>query len=120
MKKTLRPLYWIGNSLKNLKDMPEDAQDAFGHALYLAQVGEKHRLAKPLKGFLGAGVLEIVEDFDGNTYRSVYTVRFEEAVYVLHVFQKKSKSGIATPKQEIDLIHNRLKQVEEMHRKGKK
>ncbi len=96
--------------------MPEDVQDTFGHALYLAQTGEKHRAAKPLKGFSGAGVLEVVEDCEGNTYRAVYTVRFGEVVYVLHVFQKKSKSGITTPKQEIDLIESRLKQAQEMHK----
>ncbi len=117
MKKPLKPLYWLGNSLKNLKEMPEDVQDTFGHALFLAQTGEKHRAAKPLKGFSGAGVLEVVEDSEGSTYRAVYTIRFGEAVYVLHVFQKKSKSGISTPKQEIDLIESRLKQALEMHKK---
>ena len=113
----MKPLCWLGNSLKNLKEMPEDAQDGFGYALYLAQVGEKHRAAKPLKGFTGAGVLEVVEDCEGNTYRAVYTVRFSDAVYVLHVFQKKSKSGIATSKQDIDLIESRLKQAQEIHKK---
>lgn len=117
MKKPLKPLYWLVNSLKNLKEMPEDVQDTFGHALYLAQTGEKHRAAKPLKGFSGAGVLEVIEDYEGNTYRAVYTVKFGEVVYVLHVFQKKSKSGIATAKQEIDLIESRLKQAQEMYKK---
>lgn len=117
MKKLVKPLYWLGNSLKNLKEMPEDVQDTFGHALYLAQTGNKHRAAKPLKGFSGAGVLEVVEDYEGNTYRAVYTVRFSEAIYVLHVFQKKSKSGISTPRQEIDLIESRLKQAQGMHKK---
>ncbi len=117
MKKQVKSLYWLGNSLKNLKEMPEDVQDAFGYALHLAQVGEKHRAAKPLKGFTGAGVLEVVEDFEGNAYRAVYTVRLKDAVFVLHIFQKKSKSGIATTKQDMDLIENRLKQAEEMHKK---
>lgn len=117
MKKLLKPLYWLGNSLKNLKEMPEDVQDTFGHALYLAQMGEKHRAAKPLKGFSGAGVLEIVEDCKGSAYRAVYTVKFDEVVYVLHVFQKKSKSGISTPKQEIDLVESRFKQAMEMQKK---
>jgi len=117
MKRLVKSLYWLGNSLKNLKEMPEDVQETFGYALYLAQIGEKHRVAKPLKGFTGAGVLEVVEDYGGNTYRAVYTVRFDEAIYVLHVFQKKSKSGITTPKQEIDLIESRLKQAQEMHKK---
>lgn len=84
--------------------------------MYLAQIGEKHRAAKPLKGFSGAGVLEVVEDCEGNTYRAVYTVRFAEAIYVLHVFQKKSKKGIETPKQEIDLVESRLKQALEMNK----
>lgn len=75
MKKVLKSLYWLGNSLKNLKAMAEDVQDTFGYGLHLAQMGEKHRAAKPLKGFSGAGVLEIVEDCDGNTYRAVYTVK---------------------------------------------
>lgn len=99
---------WIGSSLHDLKQFPEDVKDAFGHALYLAQAGGKHPAAKPLKGFSGAGVLEIVEDFDTNTYRAVYTVRMAETVYVLHAFQKKSKSGIATPKKELELIKARL------------
>jgi phage-related protein len=98
-----------------------------GYALYLAQCGEKHPSAKPLKGFKGAGVLEVVEDFDGDTYRAVYTVKLEAVVYVLHVFQKKSKQGIATPKQDINLIEMRLKRAQEHHaenygkkRKGEK
>ncbi len=85
-----------------MKAMPEDVQDTFGFALYLAQLGEKHPDAKPMKGFTGAGVLEIVEDYSSDTYRAVYTVRFADAVYVLHVFQKKSKHGIATPTEEIE------------------
>ncbi len=87
-----------------------------GHALYLAQVGEKHKDTKPLKGFGGASVLEVVEEFDGDAYRAVYTVRFEEAVYVLHCFQKKSKSGISTPKHEMDKVESRLRLAEEKHR----
>ena|SRR5579862_4955728 len=98
--------------------MPVEVQDTFGYALYLAQKGEKHRTAKPLKGFSGAGVLEIVEDYNGNAYRAAYTVRFDDAIYVLHVFQKKSKSGIATPPQDIKQIENRLWQVQEYHKKN--
>lgn len=79
-----------------------------GYALYLAQLGDKHDHAKPLKGFGGAGVLEVVEDHDGKAYRAVYTVRFATVVYVLHAFQKKSKKGVATPKSEIELIKKRL------------
>lgn len=117
MKNFVKPLYWIGDSLKNLKEMPEEVQDMVGQALYLAQTGDKHRLAKPLKGFSGAGTLEIIEDCEGSTYRAVYTIKFVNAVYVLHVFQKKSKSGIATPKQDLELIDRRFKQVKEMHKK---
>ena len=112
----MKPLEWIASSKKDLKAMPDEVQDTVGYALLLAQLGEKHDDTKPLKGFKGAGVLEVVDNFDGDTYRAVYTVRFESAVYVLHVFQKKSKSGIATPKQEIELIENRLKVAQEHHR----
>jgi phage-related protein len=92
--------------------MPESVQETFGYALYLAQTGGKAAKAKPLAGFGSAGVLEIVENDSDGTYRAVYTVRFANAVYVLHCFQKKSKSGIATPKIEIDLIQSRLKLAE--------
>ena len=104
-----KPLEWIGSSKKDLKALPDEVVDVFGYALFLAQTGGKHDQAKPLHGFGSAGVLEIVEDFRGNAYRAVYTVRFEERVFVLHVFQKKSKTGIATPKQDVDLIRERLK-----------
>lgn len=97
--------------------MPEDVQDVFGYALHLAQSGKKHEGAKPLKGFGGAGVLEVVEDFQGNAYRATYTVKFENAVYVLHCFQKKSTQGISTPKPDMDLIRQRLKAAE-THAKG--
>ena len=92
-----KQLEWIGSSKKDLKALPEEVIDVFGYALHLAQTGGRHAQAKPLQGFGSAGVLEVVEDWRGNTYRAVYTVRFEQRVYVLHVFQKKSKSGIATP-----------------------
>ncbi len=108
----MKPLYWVGSSKKDLKEMPDEIKDTFGFALFLAQQGQKHGQAKVLKGFGSAGVLEVVESDQGGTYRAVYTVRFTEAVYVLHCFQKKSKSGIATPKPEIDLIKARLKQAE--------
>lgn len=88
-------------------------QRSVGSALWAAQTGEKAPYAKPLKGFAGAGVLEIVDDFDGDTYRAVYTVRFAGLVYVLHAFQKKSRRGIATPKNEIEKIEQRLKRAKE-------
>ena len=102
-------LHWVASSKKDLMAMPQDVQDTFGYALHLAQIGQKHQDAKPLKGFGGAGVLEVVEDFQSNAYRAVYTVRYAAAVYVVHCFQKKSTQGIATPKPDMDLINNRLK-----------
>ncbi len=93
--------------------MPPEVQDDLGFALYQAELGKKHASAKPWKGLGGASVLEIVEDHDGNTYRAVYTVRFENAVYVLHAFQKKSKTGIATAKADVDLIKRWLKLAKE-------
>lgn len=89
--------------------LPAKVVDVFGYALYLAQIGERHDQAKPLRGFGSAGVLEVVEDWRGNAYRAVYTVRYAARVFVLHVFQKKSKSGIETPKPDVDLIKERLK-----------
>jgi phage-related protein len=97
----------MGNALGVLKTFPSAVQDEVGYALYLAQRGEKHLSAKPLKG-LGAGVLEVVSDHRGDTFRAVYTVRLA-GVFVLHAFQKKSKQRIATPQAEIDLIRRRLK-----------
>ena len=94
--------------------MPAGVKEVVGFALYLAQTGGKHDQAKPLKGFGSAGVLEVIEDDDGNTYRAVYTVRFKSAVYVLHCFQKKSRKGIATPGQEMELIKGRLKRAREL------
>nr|WP_271253777.1 type II toxin-antitoxin system RelE/ParE family toxin [Pseudanabaena sp. Chao 1811] len=109
----LKSVEWIGSSLDDLKDFPDEVQQVVGYALYIAQCGDKHPSAKPLKGFKGAGVVEIVEDFDGDTYRAVYTIKFADVVYVLHSFQKKSKQGIATPKQDMDLIEARLKRAKE-------
>lgn len=104
-----RPLEWIGSSKKDLMALPAGVVDVFGYALHLAQMGDKHPQAKPLQGFGSTGVLEVVEDWHGNAYRAVYTVRYAARVFVLHVFQKKSKSGIATPKPDVDLIKTRLK-----------
>src|SRR3954454_19218403 len=92
--------------------MPGEVQDVFGYAIYLAQSGSKHAQAKPLKGLGSAAVLEMVEDWKGDTYPAVYTVKFSTAVYVLHCFQKKATKGIATPKPELDLIASRLKTAE--------
>jgi phage-related protein len=110
-----KPVIWIGSSLDDLKEFPESVRQLVGYALFLAQVGSKHSNAKPLKGFGGAGVLEIIDNFEGDTYRAVYTVKLAGAIYVLHAFQKKSKQGIATPQQDINLIKERLKRAEEYH-----
>jgi phage-related protein len=107
-----RPLIWMGRSRKDIGEFPEGVKGELGYGLDLAQAGEKHDNAKPLKGFKGAGVLELVEDFD------VYTIKFCEVVYVLHVFQKKSKTGIATPKTDIDLIDRRLKLAQEHYQEN--
>ena len=104
-----KPLKWIGSAKRDLDAMPDDVKDVFGHAIDLAQAGGKHQDAKALSGFGSAGVLEVVEDFSGGTYRAVYTVKFAGWIYVLHCFQKKSKSGIKTPKEDMDLINARLK-----------
>ena len=118
-KLLVKSLEWVASSKKDLMAMPPEVVDVFGFALHLAQHGGKHSQAKPLKGFGSAGVLEVVEDDDGSTYRAVYTVRFGNAVYVLHCFQKKSHKGIETPKQDIDLTRDRLK-LAQKHSEGVK
>jgi phage-related protein len=107
----LKPLRWIRSAKRDLLAMPEEVQQVFGFALYQAQIGLLPAAAKPMKGFRSAGVVEIVEDWRGDAYRAVYTVRFTDAVYVLHCFQKKSKRGIEVPKREMDLIRERLKEA---------
>jgi phage-related protein len=115
----MKPLGWVGSAKEDLLAFPEEAVREIGHALYVAQLGGRHRSAKPLQGFGGAGVLEIVEDHDGAAYRAVYTVRFAEVIYVLHAFQKKSKKGVATPQQEIEKVRARLKRAEEEYARWK-
>ena len=107
-----KPLLWVGSSLEDLSSFPVEVKYAMGFALHLAQTARKHPHTKPLKGYKGAGVLEVCEDHAGDTYRAVYTVRFADLVYVLHAFQKKSKHGIATPPKELALIASRLKSAE--------
>lgn len=109
-----KPLQWIGSSYKDLLALPPDVRRRFGYVLSLAQMGDQDDAAKALKGFGGAGVLEVVEDNVGGTYRAVYTVKFAESVFVLHCFQKKSKSGVATPKADMDIIRTRLKVAESL------
>lgn len=113
----VKPLAWVGSSKRALKRFPGEVQDRIGFALYGVQTGQKPPNAKPLKGFGGAGVLEVIEDHDGNTYRAVYTVRFSDVVYMLHAFQKKAKSGIATSKHELEVVRIRLKEAARRHEK---
>jgi phage-related protein len=109
-----RELIWIGSSRRDMRALPLGVRRAFGLALFAVQCGETPPTAKPLKGFGGAGVVELIETDRGGTYRAVYTVRFASGVYVLHVFQKKSKRGATTPRQEVDLVRNRLRQASEI------
>lgn len=106
-----KPLHWAGPTRKQIRNFPKLVRDTIGFALYRAQIGKKHVQAKLLKGFGGAGILEVVEDYDTDTYRAVYTVKFAKAVYVLHIFKKKSKTGRKTPKSDIDLIRQRLREA---------
>ncbi|HVR24676.1 MAG TPA: type II toxin-antitoxin system RelE/ParE family toxin [Candidatus Polarisedimenticolia bacterium] len=118
-----KPLFWIGSAKSDLLDFPEAVKDEIGVALSVVQFGGKHPSAKPWKGE-GAGVLEIVEDYRGDTYRAVYTVKFENAAYVLHAFQKKSPKGIKTAQTDVELVSRRLKVASEdyeaRYRKQKK
>ena len=111
----LREVIWVGDSKRRLREFPQPVQKDMGDALFIAQVGGKSPSAKPYRG-IGSGVLEIVEDHDTNTYRAVYTVKLGERIYVLHCFQKKSKRGIKTPQQEINLIKRRFKMAQEMEK----
>jgi len=115
----MKPAEFIASALDDISAMPDEVKRVFGFAIRLAQRGEKHPDAKPLKGFGGAGVLEVVEDYDGDTYRAIYTVRFASIVYVLDVFQKKSKRGSKTAKHDIDRIKSRLKMAELDYEKKK-
>jgi phage-related protein len=114
-----KPITWLGDSLERLRGFPEEVKDDVGAALMWAQMGDKHADAKPMRGFGGASVLEIVENHDGDTYRAVYTVRFKERIYVLHCFQKKSKKRSETPKHDINLIERRLEQAKKLEARVK-
>ncbi len=107
-----KPVIWIGSSREDLKVFPEPVQKGVGYALWFAQIGSKHPHAKPLRGFGGTGVIEIIDDFEGNTYRAVYTVKLAHFVYVLHCFQKKSKRQVETPQADLALIRSRLRMAE--------
>ena len=114
ISRSIRPLLWVASSKRDYRDFPPRVQDNLGFELFLAQTGQHPPSAKPLQGMAG-GTLELIEDFDGDTYRAVYTVRFAEAVYVLHAFKKKAKRGIKTPKLELDLIKSRLRDAQFDH-----
>ena len=109
MSDTEKPLIWIASSYKDLMELPNEIKRGFGYALSLAQSGLRHPSTKILREFGGSGVIEVIETDEGGTYRAIYTVKFEAAVFVLHCFQKKSKKGIATPKEDMDLVNARLK-----------
>ena len=111
---SLKPVVWVGSSCKDLRAFPGSVQDLMGYALFVAQQGGRYRETKTLTGFGGAGVVEILADHRGDTFRAVYTVRYQGTVYVLHAFQKKSTSGRATPKHELDVIAQRLRVAEQL------
>lgn len=117
-----RQLAYLGSSQKDARKLPPEVQELFAYALDIALKGGQHEDAKPLLGFHGRSVIEVVGDYRGDTYREVYTVRFEEVIYVLHIFQKKSKKGIATPKEDMEMIKQRLKWAEALYKEqyGKK
>ena len=110
----LKPVIWVGSSRKDLRAFPEPVHDHIGYAVYVAQCGGKHRDTKTLSGFGGAGVVEVVKDFRGDTFRAVYTLRYAGTVYVLHAFQKKSKTGRETPRRDMQLIKQRLGEAEQI------
>src|ERR1700690_1982729 len=115
----LKPVMWIGTSLKDLREFPAPVQDHVGYALYVAQRGGKHQDAKVLSGFGGAGVLEVIKDYHGDTFRAVYTPKYAGTVFVLHTFQKKSKSGRQIPGRDIELMKQRLHEAEQIASGGK-
>src|SRR5208337_237973 len=110
----LKPVIWVGSSRKDLREFPGPVQDHMGYALYVAQLGGKHRDTKALSGFGGAGVVEIVKDYRGDTFRTVYTLRYARRIYVLHAFQKKSKAGRKTPRRDMELVKQRLREAEQI------
>jgi phage-related protein len=117
---TLKPVVWMGSSRKDLGAFPDPVKDRVGYALFVAQQGGKHADAKPLRGFGGAGVVEVVSDHRGDTFRAVYTIRLADVIYVLHAFQKKSKSGRETPRPDLELIAVRLRDAERLAKESPK
>jgi phage-related protein len=118
-ERPLKPVIWVGSSRKDLCEFPDPVQDHMGYALYVAQRGGKHRSTKALGGFGGADVVEIIKDYRDDTFRAVYTVRYAEVVYVLHAFQKKSKTGRVTPRRDMELIKRRLREAERIAKEEK-
>lgn len=118
-EKSIKPVLWVSSSKRDLMNMPPEVVTDFGYGLYQAQLGEHPDVAKTLGGFGGASVVELIQDHKGDTFRAVYTVRFSDAIIVLHAFQKKSKRGIETPKQDMELIRSRLKLAEELYKNWK-
>ncbi|HWN49926.1 MAG TPA: type II toxin-antitoxin system RelE/ParE family toxin [Xanthobacteraceae bacterium] len=116
--RAIKPAVFVGSSRKDLRAFPGKVRQEIGQALFEVQLGDHPASAKPLKGF-GSGVLEIRDNFDGDTYRAVYTVRFAGVLYVLHAFQKKSSKGIATPQRHLDLVRQRLREAETIHKATK-
>ena len=116
---TCRPLLWVASSKRDFSEMPEDVVSDFGHWLFLVQKGRVPKNAKPLSGFGGTQVMELWKDCADGTFRAIFTVKFAEVVVILHAFQKKSKKGIATPKQDIELINSRLKLAETVYKEWK-
>jgi len=116
MSEAERPVVWVGSSRRDLREFPREVRRDIGRALFAAQDGENDPAAKPMRGFGGGSVVEIIASHRGDTWRAVYTVRFEEGIYVLHAFQKKSKRGSATTKRDIELIRQRLAEAERLHR----
>ena len=112
----IKELIWVGQSKKALMDLPEEVRQAMGYGLYIAQNGDMPDNAKVLKGFGGAGVIEIIDSDKAGTYRAVYTIKMADVLFILHVFQKKSKQGIKTPQQDIELVRKRLKIAEEIYK----
>jgi phage-related protein len=116
MEATIKPVPWVGSSRRDLRAFPRPVQREIGQALYTAQMGRTDPAARPMRGFGGASVMEIVADFDGDTWRAIYAVRFADVLYVLHTFQKKSKKGIGTPQRELETIRRRLAEAERDYR----
>ena len=115
----MKSLVWLGSSRRDFSDFPDEVKSEMGYALFQAEAGGRHRKAKTFKGAGDAGVIEIVDDYRGDTFRTIYTVRFASALYVLHAFQKKSKKGKETPKSDLHLIEQRLRDAERLHKERK-